>query len=94
MTDRTTETLGFSQGITNFPNDDDRNGDVRVDAKAGDLLVHHGKTVHWASGNDSITRSRPSMGIVYYGADVVEDKEQIKAYQEKLHKDLEEAGKI
>jgi len=90
----TTKTLGFSQGIVNFPNDDDRAGDVAMKARAGDLLVHHGKTVHWASGNDSITRSRPSMGIVYYGAEVEEDKDQLQAYKDKLHKDLEKAGKI
>ena len=91
---RTTETLGFSQGITDFPNDDDRAGDCRIEAKAGDLLVHHGKTVHWAGGNDSVTKSRPSIGVVYYGAEVEEDEEQIQAYQDKLHRELEEAGKI
>jgi len=89
-----TSTLGFSQGITDFPNEDDRMGDIAMFAEAGDLLVHHAKTVHWASGNDSITRSRQSMGIVYYSSGVEVDTAKRAAYAEELHKELEQAGKI
>lgn len=91
---RQTKTIGFSQGITDFPNDDDRAGDAAVFAEAGDLLVHQAKTVHWASGNDSITRSRQSMGMVYYAPGVVIDTAAKDAYAEALHQDLEKAGKI
>lgn len=86
--------LGFSQGISDFPNDDDRVGDVAVFAEAGDLLVHHAKTVHWASGNDSVARSRKSLGIVYYAPGVVTDEASRQAYQKMLHKKLEASGKI
>lgn len=86
--------LGFSQGIADFPNEDDCSGDVSVFAEAGDLLVHHAKTVHWASGNDSLTRSRKSLGIVYYAAGVETDTASREAYQEMLHKKLEASGKI
>lgn len=89
-----TSTLGFSQGITDFPNEDDCNGDRAVFAEAGDLLVHHALTVHWASGNDSINRSRKSLGIVYHAPGVVVDAAVRDAYQDELHQDLEKAGKI
>ncbi len=89
-----TGTLGFSQGILDFPNEDDRSGDSALFAEAGDLLVHHALTVHWASGNDSIDRSRRSLGIVYHAAGVRVDSALRDAYQNKLHQDLEKAGKI
>ncbi|MCB1122490.1 MAG: phytanoyl-CoA dioxygenase family protein [Verrucomicrobiae bacterium] len=89
-----TNTLGFSQGIVDFPNDDDRDGDRAVFAEAGDLLVHHAMTVHWASGNDSLNRSRKSLGIVYHAPGVVVDTVRRDAYQKVLHQDLQEAGKI
>ena len=91
---RQTNTLGFSQGIVDFPNDDDRTGDTSIFAEAGDLLVHQAKTVHWASGNDSITRTRQSMGLVYYAPEVEIDKSSQDAYSKSLHDDLEKAGKI
>ena len=86
--------MGFSQGITDFPNNDDRVGDIAVFAEAGDLLVHHAQTVHWTSGNDSIARSRKSVGIVYYARGVEADTASRVTYQKVLHKKLAAAGKI
>lgn len=89
-----TNTLGFSQGLTDFPNADDRATEVVMRAQPGDLLVHDAKTVHWADGNTSETRSRKAMGLVYFSDRVREDKEAQAVYQKKLTDSLEEAGKI
>jgi len=89
-----TDTLGFSQGLTDFPNDDDRANEVVMRAEPGDLLVHEAKTVHWADGNTSETRDRKAMGLVYLSGRAQENKAAQAAYQKKLKEDLEVAGKI
>jgi len=47
-----TSTLGFSQGITDWSVEDDE-AEVQMEAKPGDILVHHSLTVHRASNNNS-----------------------------------------
>jgi phytanoyl-CoA hydroxylase len=89
-----TATLGFSQGLTDFPNADDKANEVVMRAQPGDLLVHEAKTVHWADANTSETRDRKAMGLVYLSDRAREDKEAQAAYQQKLKEDLEVAGKI
>jgi len=89
-----TNTLGFSQGISDFPNEDDKATEVVTRARAGDLLVHDAKTVHWADGNTSENRTRKAMGLIYFSDRAREDKEAQAAYQKKLTEDLEKAGKI
>lgn len=89
-----TDTLGFSQGIQDFPNDSDQANEVVMRAQAGDLLVHDAMTVHWADGNSSETRSRQAMGLVYYSARAETDEVAREAYQKKLHASLQAAGKI
>ena len=42
-----TDTLGFSQGITDY-GEDDKAGEIAFVAGPGDLLVHHAMTVHRA----------------------------------------------
>lgn len=89
-----TATLGFSQGLTDFPNEDDEANEVVMRANPGDLLVHEAKTVHWADANTSETRDRKAMGLVYLSDRARENKEAQAAYQKKLKADLEVAGKI
>jgi phytanoyl-CoA hydroxylase len=88
------EILGFSQGVTNFGTPHDVANTVSQPGKAGMMLMHHCKTVHWASPNRSPTRSRRALGFVYYGESAKSDEEAIRAYQAKLHSDLKGAGKI
>ncbi len=89
-----TQTLGFSQGITDFPNEDDSANEVVMRAQPGDLLIHHAQTVHWANGNSSDTRSRKAMGLIYYSDRVVQDEERRAAYKKELESSLEKTGKI
>jgi phytanoyl-CoA hydroxylase len=89
-----THTLGFSQGIADFPNADDTATEVVMRAQPGDLLVHDAKTVHWADGNTSETRSRKAMGLIYFSDRAREDKAAQAAYQKELKASLEKSGKI
>ena len=89
-----TQTLGFSQGISDFPNADDRATEVVMRASPGDLLVHDARTVHWADANRSETRTRKAMGLIYFSDRAEVDKVAQAAYQEKLTRELEQAGKI
>jgi len=89
-----TQTLGFSQGITDFGTEEDLENEVHFLAKAGDLLVHHALTIHRADGNRSKTRSRQALGFIYYAAQAQEDLTARKAYQRKLDENLKQQAQI
>lgn len=91
---RRTQTLGFSQGIDDFPTAADRASEVTASARPGDLLVHHALTIHRADGNHSPTRSRRALGLIYYSARAREDRVAHAAYQERLAREMRAAGKI
>jgi len=82
-----TSTLGFSQGITDFGTDDDLLNEVVVPARKGDVLIHHGMTIHRADGNNSSTRSREVLGFVYFAESAKEDIQAKEAYQQKLQEE-------
>lgn len=87
-----TGTLGFSQGISDWSKQDDAQ-EVQMVANAGSLLVHHSLMIHRANNNSS-ENSRQSVGFIFYGQDVVEDKEAHDAYKSSLNRSLAAAGKI
>ena len=89
-----TGTLGFSQGITDFPNADDKEHEIACPASPGDLLAHHAMTIHRADGNRSKTRNRRALGFIYYGASAKEDVEAWERYQHELKAELKREGKI
>ncbi len=91
---RRTDTLGFSQGISDYGTSDDTTNELAFNAHPGDVLVHHSLTIHRADGNKSASRTRQAIGLVYYSAAAREDKAAQKAYQEQLHQELAAAGKI
>lgn len=86
--------LGFSQGVTDFGTPFDVANTVTMPGGAGMMLMHHCKTVHWASPNRSPTRSRRALGFVFYGESARPDEEAKRAYQAKLDAELAAAGKI
>lgn len=88
-----TQTLGFSQGISNFGEQETRE-EVPCPARPGELLAHHALTVHRADANVSSTRSRRALGFIFYGESAREDKSAHEAYQRKLAQDLAATGKI
>jgi phytanoyl-CoA hydroxylase len=77
-----TKSLGFSQGITDY-SEEEFAKEVALAAKPGDLLIHHSMTIHRADANQS-HRSRKSLGFIYFGESAKEDKEAKEAYQLKL----------
>jgi phytanoyl-CoA hydroxylase len=81
------QTLGFSQAITDFGTDLDLSNEVAVPAQTGDVLVHHGMTIHRAGANESLTRSRRVLGLVYFGESAREDIEAKEAYQKQLREE-------
>jgi phytanoyl-CoA hydroxylase len=88
-----TQTLGFSQGITDY-NDEDARREQAFHASPGDVLVHDAMTIHRADGNQSANRSRRAIGIVYYSDRARVDEVAILAYKEKLKREMIDAGQI
>lgn len=89
-----TQTLGFSQGIVDYPTDKDQKREVALPARPGDLLVHHAMTIHRADGNQSATRSRRALGFIYYSERARENTRAHERYQRKLAEEIKRAGKI
>ena len=89
-----TQTLGFSQSISNFGQASDAHDEVACLARPGDLLVHHALTIHRADENTSATRTRRALGFIYYGESAREDLAAHEAYQAELAAEMEVAGKI
>ncbi len=87
-----TSLLGFSQGISDW-SDEDTKAEVQMEASAGDILVHHSLTIHRANANES-NRHRRAIGFIFYRSDVVIDEDAHAEYKKKLNTDLSEKGKI
>ena len=84
------EILGFSQGVTDFGTEEDKINTVKFEGKAGMFLMHHAKTIHFASPNKSLVRSRRAFGFVYHGVSAKHNIEKEKVDQKKLHDELKE----
>ena len=89
-----TQTLGFSQGVTDYGTPQDLADEVAFPAQPGDLLIHNALTIHRADGNKSPTRTRQALGFIYYSERAKEDEEAHAAYQKMLAADMKAKGKI
>lgn len=83
------QTLGFSQTITDYGEQEVLEDEIAFPAQPGDLLIHHSMTIHRADGNSSDTRSRKALGFIYFGKSAKEDIEAKRAYQELLNVEKE-----
>jgi phytanoyl-CoA hydroxylase len=73
--------LGFSQGISDYgPEDEDR--EVRIHLAPGDVVAHHGNTIHRADANRSPTRNRRAFAMVYRGISCRRDEEAFARYEQ------------
>lgn len=75
--------VGFSQAITDYGPEDERlERPVRLNR--GDLVVHHGETIHRAEPNRSPTRHRRAFAMVFKGETCRRDEAAFDRYQEAL----------
>lgn len=75
--------LGFSQELADFgPADEERT--VAVELAPGDLVVHHGWTVHSADANHSC-RHRPAFAMVFEGQSCQVDQAGLETYRNGLN---------
>jgi len=71
--------LGFSQGIQDY-GDADRELEVPTDLQPGDVIVHHGNTIHLASPNRAQDRHRRAFAMVIKGVSAERDQEAYERY--------------
>jgi phytanoyl-CoA hydroxylase len=89
---RLSNVLGFSQGITDFA-DEDTAIEVATPVSPGDLIAHHSMVIHRADDNTGI-RHRRAMGLVYYAGRAKQDEERQKVYREELMEKWKAEGKV
>ena len=78
-----TKILGFSQGITDY-GDADRQKEVIIQLAPGDLLAHHGETIHRADANRSAARHRRAFAMVFRGVSCQRDEAAFARYEAAL----------
>jgi phytanoyl-CoA hydroxylase len=85
-----TNVLGFSQGIVDY-DDDDRSLEVAMHLAVGDLIVHHGETIHRADANKS-ARNRRAFAMVFRGESCERDETAFDRYKAALEVQHQELG--
>lgn len=83
--------LGFSQGITDY-NDVDRSQEVLTELKPGDVIVHHGNTVHRADSNRAANRHRRAFAMVIKGLSARRDDVAYANYQSAMKQQHTQLG--
>ncbi len=83
--------LGFSQGITDYSADDFVR-ETAVLLQPGDLVAHHGMTIHRADANLSSVRHRRSFAMVFQGLSCRRDETAFARYQDSARRQQREMG--
>lgn len=86
-----TTTLGFSQGIADY-GEADRANEVAVPLEPGDVVIHHGNTIHRADANRSATRHRRSFALVFRGVSAQRDDDAFARYRAAAKQQHEQLG--
>jgi phytanoyl-CoA hydroxylase len=76
-----TQVLGFSQSVSDYGPDEEAL-EQPILLEPGDLVVHHGETIHRADPNRSATRHRRAFGIVYRGKSCSRDEAAFQRYED------------
>ena len=80
-----TKVLGFSQGITDYCTDDVDQEQTML-LEPGDLVAHHGETIHRAEPNRSSSRHRRAFAMVFRGASCQRDEEAYARYSNAMQR--------
>lgn len=83
--------LGFSQGVSDYSSEDEAQA-VAVPLQPGDIVAHHGNTIHRADPNMSPTRHRRSFAMVFRGVSCRRDDESYARYLDGLKQQHEQLG--
>jgi phytanoyl-CoA hydroxylase len=83
--------LGFSQGIVDYgPDDEER--EVPIHLAPGDVVAHHGQTIHRADPNQSPTRNRRAFAMVFKGISCRRNEEAFARYTAALQQQHAQLG--
>lgn len=86
-----TKILGFSQGIMDY-GDGDRQREVAIHLSPGDVVAHHGNTIHRADANTSNIRHRRAFAMVFRGESCTHDEAARERYNDSLKHQHQEMG--
>jgi phytanoyl-CoA hydroxylase len=81
----------FTQGITDYGRAD-RAREVAIHLQPGDVVAHHGETIHWADANRSPTRNRRAFAMVFTGVSCQRDEVAFARYTAALKAQHEQMG--
>ncbi|MBI2479785.1 MAG: phytanoyl-CoA dioxygenase family protein [Planctomycetia bacterium] len=84
-----TKVLGFSQGITDYCADD-INGEQTILLEPGDLVAHHGETIHRAEPNRTSSRHRRAFAMVFRGVSCRRDEAAFSRYADAVKRQHDE----
>jgi len=83
--------LGFSQGITDYGSED-HSAEVAIHLRPGDVVAHHGNTIHRAEPNRSAVRNRRAFAMVFKGVSCRRDEVAFEGYMSAVKAQHESLG--